>query len=216
MTVSNSPLAILVDPRRAAVLVVDVQPLFTQGIEPSAEQVLQALRRFLRAARGANVLRVFIRFMQPDAPTDRWATLWREQFGDEFIDRAAPDSPAVAYSPGFEPETGDLAVTKDRYSAFRETDLADQLRRRGIQTVSSPASPRTSASAAPRATFSSSTSTHRAVGLLRRRPARAARGRPVTLGKVFGRVCTSDEVIAAWQARQPAAGAASGEGGTVL
>ncbi len=57
---TTSPLAPLIDPRRAAVLVVDVQPLFTQGVEPPVEQVLPALRRFLAAAREAHVLRVFI------------------------------------------------------------------------------------------------------------------------------------------------------------
>ena len=214
---TKSPLVTLVHSRRAAVLVVDVQPLFTEGVEPPVAPVLQALGRFLRAARGANVLRVFVRFMQPDALTDRWAALWREQFGDEFIDRAAPDSPAVAYSPGFEPETGDLAVTKARYSAFRDTDLADQLRRRGIETVivaglTTDVCVSSTARDAFQLDFHTITLSDCCAADERARHEAAL----VTLGKVFGRVCTSDEVIAAWQARPTTAVAGRGEGGTVL
>ncbi len=203
------PLATPADPRRTAVLVVDVQPLFVETAEPSADEALLALTRFLFAAHEANVLRVFIRFMQADTPTDRWASLWREQFGDEFIDRAAPDSPAVAYSPGFEPEVGDLAITKDRYSAFRGTDLADQLRRRDIETVivtglTTDVCVSSTARDAFQLDFNTITLSDCCAADERARHEAAL----VTLGKVFGQVCTSDEIIAAWQSRQSEAASA--------
>ncbi|HEY6568518.1 MAG TPA: hypothetical protein VI341_13465, partial [Actinomycetota bacterium] len=73
------PLAALVDPSHTAVLVVDVQPLFTEDPDPPTEQALLALGQFLDAARAAHVLRVFIRFVRAEVPDERWRTLWEEQ-----------------------------------------------------------------------------------------------------------------------------------------
>src|SRR5262249_22555416 len=113
MTVTSSPLAALADPQHTAVLVVDVQPLFIgDELQPPADQVLSTLRRFLAAAREASVLRVFIRFMCAENPDERWKAVMLEQFGAGFLEAAAPNSPEVAYAPGFEPEAGDLEVTK--------------------------------------------------------------------------------------------------------
>ena len=205
---SKTPLATLVDPRRAAVLVVDVQPLFTQGIEPPADQVLPALKRFLAAARTAKVLRVFIRWMRAEVPDGRWTALWQEQHGAEVLQLAAPDSPAIVFSPGFEPEADDLIVIKGRYSAFQGTSLAAQLRLRGIETVivaglTTAVCVSSTARDAFQLDFHTITlsdccaeSPHNFPTLPIRAQHEAALA---ALGSAFGRVCTSDDVITVWQ-----------------
>jgi nicotinamidase-related amidase len=204
----TSPLASLVDPRRTAVLVVDVQPLFTADIDPPADQVLPALRRFLAAARVANVLRVFTRFMRADVPDERWTALWQEQHGAGLMDAAAPDSPAVEFSPGFEPEDGDLVVTKDRYSAFQGTCLADQLRSRGIETViitgfTTAVCVSSTARDAFQLDFHTITLSDCCAESPLNFPISPIRAHHeaalVTLGSAFGRICASDEVVAAWR-----------------
>jgi nicotinamidase-related amidase len=210
----------LVDPRRTAVLVVDVQPLFTQDIEPPADQVLPALRRFLAAAREEHVLRVFIRFMRAEVPDERWTALWREQHGADLLDLAAPNSPAVAYAPGFEPEAGDLVVTKDRYSAFLGTGLADQLRGRGIETVivaglTTAVCVCSTARDAFQLDFRTITLSDCCAESSHNFPAPRTRAEHEaaleTLGSAFGRVYTSDEVVAAWHTWHAAPAAAQPE-----
>jgi ureidoacrylate peracid hydrolase len=203
--VAKSPLAALVDPPRTAVLVVDVQPVFTDGDEP----VLPVLRRFLAAARAARVLRVFIRFVRAEPPAERWRALWEEQCGADFVAMVAPNSPEAAFLPGFAPEADDLEVTKDRYSAFIGTDLADQLRRRSIETVlvtgfSTDVCVSSTARDAFQLDFHTITlSDCCAAAELARHEAALE-----TLGRRFGRVCTSEEVVATWHTWHAAAAAA--------
>jgi nicotinamidase-related amidase len=162
--------------------------------------VLPALQRFLAAAREAQVLRVFIRVMRAEVPDERWKVVWQEQFGADFLELFAPDSPLVAYSPGFEPEAGDLVVTKDRYSPFQRTDLADQLRGQGIETVivaglTTAVCVSCTARDAFQADFHTITlSDCCAEGDLVEHEAALK-----TLERCFGRVCASDEVAAVWQ-----------------
>ena len=200
------PLTTLVDPRRTAVLVVDVQPLFIgEELQPPADQVLSALRRFLAAAREANVLRVFIRFMSAENPDEQWKAVMVEQFGAGFLEAAAPHSPEVAYAPGFEPEASDLTVTKDRYSAFQRTGLADQLRSRDIETVivtglTTAVCVSGTARDAFQHDFHTITLSDCCAEYHSEHEAALA-----TLRRVVGRISTSDDVVAAWQTwRTPA------------
>jgi ureidoacrylate peracid hydrolase len=207
--VAKTPLAALVDPRRTAVLVVDVQPIFTD----EDDSVLPVMRRFLAAAREARVLRVFIRFVRAEPPAERWRALWEEQCGADFVAMVAPNSPEAAFLPGFEPEAGDLEVTKDRYSAFIATDLADQLRSRGIETVlvagfSTDVCVSSTARDAFQLDFRTITLSDCCAAA---EPARHEAALE-TLGRRFGRVCTSDEVIAAWHTEQAEAVPANAEG----
>jgi nicotinamidase-related amidase len=203
------PLADLVRPSRTCVLVVDVQPLFTEDPDPPTQQALQVLKQFLDAARAAHVLRVFIRFVRADVPDERWITLWEEQCGADFIDLASPDSPAAAFLRGFEPEDGDLVVTKDRYSAFRGPDLASQLRDRGIETVIVVGfSTDVCVSSTARDAFQLDFSTVTLSDCCAARSPGAHDAALETLARRFGRVCTSGEVVAAWQSKHaPLAGA---------
>ena len=133
MDIARFPLAALVDPRHTAVLVVDVEPLFTNmTLVPPVDEVLPCLRRFLDDARAAGVLRVFIRSIIPET---RWTEPWRQQFSPEMQAANAPGSPLNAFHPDFEPEPGDLTLVKDRFSAFMATELETLLRERGIRTV---------------------------------------------------------------------------------
>jgi len=130
--VERVPLSSLVAPEHTAVLVVDVQPLFTgMPLSPPLTEVLPRLRRFLDSTFNAGVLRVFIRHIIPE---DRWTEVWQDQHPD-FRTALAPESPLIAFDPGFQPERGDLTVVKQRYSGFVGTQLAALLRKRGIQTV---------------------------------------------------------------------------------
>ena len=194
------PLADLVHPSCTGVLVVDVQPLFTEDPDPPTQQALQVLKQFLNAALTAHVLRVFIRFVRADVPDERWITLWEEQCGADFINLASPDSPAAAFLRGFEPEDGDVVVTKDRYSAFRGPDLASQLHDRGIETVIVAGfSTDVCVSSTARDAFQLDFSTVTLSDCCAASSDAAHDAALETLARRFGRVCTADEVVAAWQ-----------------
>lgn len=81
MNSDRAPLASLVAPQKTAVLVVDVQPMFTaMPLSPPLDEVLPRLRRFLDASRAAGVRRVFIRHVIPE---ERWTEVWQEQFSGD-------------------------------------------------------------------------------------------------------------------------------------
>lgn len=205
---TKSPLATLVDPRRTAVLVVDMQPLFAEDNETPLDQMFLALRRLLDAARDAKVLRVFIRFVRAEPPDERWTTHWTEQLGAEFVAVVAPDSPDAAFLPDFKPEGDDLAVTKDCYSAFVGTSLADQLRSRGIETVLvTGLTTDVCVSSSARDAFQAGFHTITVSDCCAARFPAWHEAALETLGRVFGRVCTSDEVVEAWQTWRTAAAA---------
>ena len=216
MDAERVSLAALTAPQHTAVLVVDVQPLFTaMPLVPALDGVLPRLQHFLAAARAAGVPRVFIRIVMPE---ERWTAVWQEQFAGSvrpddgsavnLKDALATDSPVIAWAPGFEPEPDDLVVVKERYSAFVGTELAAQLRARGIRTVvlaglTTDVCVGSTARDAFHHEFHTVTlSDCTAEQTLARHEAGLA-----TLAANFGRVCTSEEVLAAWQA-QPALTAA--------
>lgn len=205
---AKSLLASLIDPRHTAVLIVDVQPVFTDADDPK----LPVLRRFLDAAREAGVLQVFTRFVRAESPTERWRELWEEQCGADFVEMVAPNSPDAAFLPGFAPEAGDLEVTKDRYSAFIRSDLADQLRSRGIETVvvtgfSTDVCVSSTARDAFQLDFRTITLSDCCAAAEPVRHEAALE----TLGRRFGRVCASDEVVATWRTWHTAAAASKAQ-----
>ncbi len=126
--------------------------------------------------------------------------MWKEQHGADFMELAAPDSPEVVCSPGFEPEAGDLVVNKDRYSAFQGTGLADELRRRGIETVLvTGLTTAVCVSSTARDAFQLGFHTITLSDCCAEQNLVEHEAALETLGRVFGRVCASDEVVAAWQ-----------------
>ncbi len=212
----RATLAALTSPQHTAVLVVDVQPLFTaMPLVPALDGVLPRLQRFLAAARASGVPRVFIRMVVQE---DRWTAVWQDQFAGSvrpddgsavnLKDALAPGSPVMPFAPGFAPEPDDLVVIKHRYSAFVGTDLATELRSRGIRTVvlvglTTDVCVGSTARDAFHHEFHTVTlSDCTAEQTLARYESGLA-----TLAANFGRVCTSEELLAVWQA-QPALAAA--------
>lgn len=189
-----------VDPNRTAVIVVDVQPFFTdQELVPPAGEVLPRLRAFLDEARDAGVLRVFIR---AEFPKERWTAVWREQYGPNLEQVVAPGSPRMQFHRDFEPELGDLVVVKDRYSSFFGTDLESLLRVRGIDTVvvaglvTDLCVSSTARDAFQHDFHTITLADCTATGSLARHEASLE-----TLAVGFGRVCSSADVARAWKAQ---------------
>jgi ureidoacrylate peracid hydrolase len=198
MVAEPSSLASLVGPRHTAVLVVDVELRFTQvPLSPPLSEVLPRMHRFLEAARAANVPRVFSRAI---IPSERWTGVWKDQHPDPQAALAlAPESPLVAFAPGFEPDANDLSVVKERYSSFVGTKLANLLEERNIKTVvlvglTTDVCVSSTARDAFHHEFHTVTLSDRtAEQNLARHEAGLA-----SLAAAFGRVCTSDDILAAW------------------
>lgn len=198
----QTTLADLIDPRHTAILVVDVQPMFTgMPLAPALDEVLPRLRRFLDDARAAGVTRVFIRAVIPE---ERWTEVWDRQHVTHVKAALAPDSPASIFAPGFEPEADDLVVIKQRYSAFVGTELAAQLRERDVRTVvlvglTTDVCVSSTARDAFHHEFHTVTlSDCTAEQTLARHEAGLA-----SLASCFGQVCTAGDVMAVWHT-QPA------------
>lgn len=205
MTDTRISLKSLVDPRHTAVLVVDVQPFFTrQNLAPPVDEVLLRLRRFLDTSREAGVLRICIR---AEFPEERWTEVWQQQFGSDVKTLVAPESPAMIFHPGFEPEVGDLLVVKDRYSSFLGTGLETLLRSRGIRTVIvtglvTDICVSSTARDAFQLDFHTITLSDCAAAGSQARHDTSLE----TLASAFGRVCSSEDIVTAWQTQPVPAG----------
>jgi ureidoacrylate peracid hydrolase len=131
-----------VDPRHAALIVVDVQNDFCavegffgrtnqdltmiQGIVPRLEQLIDEARR-------AGVMVVFIRSIYDDPYLS-------EPMRERNLRRGLLSQRCLSGSWGADfyrvkPLPGEVVVTKHRYSAFHGTELDDVLRSAGIRTV---------------------------------------------------------------------------------
>lgn len=167
-------LASVVTPKRTAVLVVDVQEHFVGfSLSPPVGEVLLRLRRFVEVARSVGAMIVCI---QEIIPTGE------------------------AFAPGFAPHPGDVRIRKPRYSAFFGTPLESLLRVRGITTVivaglTTDICVSSTARDAAQRDFMTIT--------LRDCTAETTHARHEssleTLDLVFGSVCDSSDIIAAWQ-----------------
>jgi len=194
-------LASIADPHRTAVLVVDVQNLFVGfPLYPPVEEVLPRLHRFIHAARSAGALIVRIENVIPDA---MFSEVWQRQHGTPttFL---PPGSQAAAFAPGFEPQPGDVVITKPRYSAFIGTPLETLLRSRGIRAVvvagltTDVCVSSTARDAFQRDFYTITLSDCAAEQTLARHESGLA-----TLASVFGMVCNSADVLGAWKAQHP-------------
>ena len=196
----RAPLASLIDPQHTAILVVDVQPMFTgMPLVPSLDEVLPRLQRFLHAARAAGVPRVFIRHVIPE---ERWTAVWQQQHPPRIKAGLAPDSPVSGFHPDFTPQPGDLTVVKERYSGFVGTDLAAQLRGRGIRTVVLVGlTTDVCVSSTARDAFHHEFHTVTLSDCTAERTLARHEASLETLAACFGQVSTADEILAAWQTR---------------
>jgi ureidoacrylate peracid hydrolase len=196
----SAGLAQLVDPGHTAIVVVDVQRTFTDlfpvPVWPPLEETLANIPRFLDQARAASVPIIFMRVIIPPDEHSKNTLDWPEAFRANL----APGSPGIEWDPQVMPRPGETQLVKTRYSSFFRTSLESILRERGVETVvvlgltTDICVGSTVRDAWQRdfrtVTVSNCTSE---VGTGRYEAAL------VTLEMNFGRVFTSDEIMAAWQ-----------------
>jgi nicotinamidase-related amidase len=118
------------DPKKSALVVIDLQNAIV-GMSPvphSAAQVVGNSKKLAEAFRAHGAPVVYVRVdmndfmkLQVDQPFN---------LGDKPLPAAASE---IAPSAGF--QSGDLLVTKRHWGAFAGTDLEQQLKSRGIDTV---------------------------------------------------------------------------------
>jgi ureidoacrylate peracid hydrolase len=132
-----------IDPRKTALVVVDVQNDFCHsdgahgklgGDLSAAQRMVPQLNLLVDAARGAGAQVIWIRTNHDERTTSKvaWEQRQRRRPGAEQI--CIPGSWGADFY-GVEPVPGEAIVTKHRYSAFVNTDLELLLRSRGIETV---------------------------------------------------------------------------------
>ena len=197
-------LGALAGPERTAVLLVDVQRVFTGlPLHPAVDGVLGNLRRFLDGARALGVPVVVVRITVPPGVS---SPVWRRQFPRLDDAWLAPGTRNVDYEPGFEPRAGDAVVTKPRYSAFVGTPLEAILRARDVRTVVA-AGLTTDVCVGSTARDAFQRDLH--VVTLADCCAEMTQARHeaalATLAENFGTVCSSTELVALWRTQRPSA-----------
>lgn len=133
------------EPRRTALLVVDLQVHFMQpgspSEMPSAREVVPAVNRLAGAlrARGGHVVWVISTY-GPD-PADRWPNLFDRVLGEEagrsFREGLTRGSPGHALWPELDVRAGDPVIDKNRFGGFVGSAgrLEAVLRGLGVDTV---------------------------------------------------------------------------------
>jgi ureidoacrylate peracid hydrolase len=119
----------VVDPRRAALIVIDMQNDFCDPERtPMSVPMLPRLKAFIADARRAQVRVIFAQVLHDESNE---SDVWNER----------PRHPAVLGTPGadfhpdFVPLTDDYVIEKTRYSAFIRTNFEADLRAMGIETL---------------------------------------------------------------------------------
>jgi ureidoacrylate peracid hydrolase len=149
----SPPLATLaekVDPRHAALVVVDVLNDFCadggamarEGLDVShAQEAAARLPELIDAARNAGVLPVFVRNVYSTEGNHYLSDVWLEQAArrrkGSYTERAVctPDSWSNDFYGDVRPGPGEPVVTKHRFDAFLNTDLETVLRAHAVRTV---------------------------------------------------------------------------------
>ena len=128
----------MIDPARAALILIDMQEGFIDAASPlciaGAAATVPACARALKAARDRNIAVCHVRREYAadgsDVEAVRYRT-WAE--GGRPLSAAWPES--LACPPALEPESGEAIIFKPSFSAFFGTDLHERLRARAIDTV---------------------------------------------------------------------------------
>lgn len=119
--------------RRPALVVVDASTGFTDPSSPlgsDADSVVQAIARLLQAFRERR-LPVYFTTVVYDDPTR--ATVFREKL--PVLDELKPGSRLVEIDPRIAPLPDEPVIEKQFPSAFFQTDLAERLARRDVDTA---------------------------------------------------------------------------------
>lgn len=130
MTDSPTP----IDPRRAVLLVMDYQPGIV-GRLPEPEPLLAKANQAIAAARDAGATVGYVRVTLAD---EDYAAV--PETNKTFTTAAAAramhhEAPETAIDDRVAPRPQDIVVRKTRVGAFSTTDLHEQLRERGIDTL---------------------------------------------------------------------------------
>jgi nicotinamidase-related amidase len=123
------------DPKRTALLLMDFQPGIVERIDDS-EALLERANEALAVARAAGATVGYVRV----AFTDEDLEAMPDGAPMARVKKMPPgamhaDSPGTQIDPRVAPADGDIVVRKTRVGAFGTTDLDEQLRARGIDTL---------------------------------------------------------------------------------
>jgi ureidoacrylate peracid hydrolase len=133
VNLGKSPALIVIDMQNGFCVAEGFMNQIGLGYEASAS-VIEPIGRLLEAARAATIPIVFTRYCLNADYSD--AGLLLEVFpqieGTGGMVRATWDADVVA---ALAPRPGEIVLDKTRYSAFCETDLEEQLRALGVDTV---------------------------------------------------------------------------------
>jgi nicotinamidase-related amidase len=124
-----------IDPAHAALLVMDYQTGILGMLENADALIANAQKAIATVrGRGGHVGYVRVAFTEADydAIPERNKGFWAVKASGRTF---GTDSPATAIDTRIAPQDGDIIVRKTRVGAFSTTDLAQQLRRRGIDTL---------------------------------------------------------------------------------
>jgi nicotinamidase-related amidase len=122
-----------IDPATTALLVMDYQNGVLEMIEDDgtllagAQDAIALLRE-----RGSTIGYVRVAFADGEAPT---GTMGRRIGGDVAATQFHADAPGTQIHADIAPQEGDIVVRKTRVGPFGTTDLDEQLRARGIDTL---------------------------------------------------------------------------------
>jgi nicotinamidase-related amidase len=122
-----------IDPARTALLVMDYQNGI-MGRVSDGEDLLVAARETIELARGAGAHIGYVRvgFADGEVPT---GTMGSRIDAEAARTTFHADAPATQVHSGVAPQDGDIVVRKTRVGPFLTTDLDEQLRARGVDTL---------------------------------------------------------------------------------
>jgi ureidoacrylate peracid hydrolase len=134
------------DPRRTALIVIDMQPTFVAPGAPAEVPAARAIVGSINAlaaalrARGAAVIWVLHANTRSGGGSD-WPGFFDRFVAADMRERTiaalAPESPSTQLWPDLQADPGDIRLRKNRYSALiaGSSELDAVLRKRGIDTV---------------------------------------------------------------------------------
>lgn len=117
--------------RKAAVLVVDFQHLYTRGRASTGLGAVEATAKLLDGARAAGMRAIYT--VVAYAPGDEDRVLWTMKLPGLLDNRTGSES--VRVDPMIAPQPGDTVIEKKAASAFLGTGLAEALKAEGVDTL---------------------------------------------------------------------------------
>jgi ureidoacrylate peracid hydrolase len=133
------------EPRRTALVVIDMQNAFLQPGSPSetptAREIVPQINRLANAVRTAGGVVAFAQGSFQSQGPDAWPLFFdymvSPAYSAAILQALAPGAPGHALWDGLDVQPADLRVRKNRYSAFfpGACELPDLLRARGVDTV---------------------------------------------------------------------------------